>query len=61
MSVKEISKHTSDDGQRTALVLARGDAYRVTCFDSYFETSMEYFCDRLQEAEDKAEDWVLRA
>lgn len=62
MNIKEvISKHMSEDGQRTALVLIRDKGYRVTCFDSYFETSQEYFCDHLQDAEDKAEDWVLRA
>ena len=58
---KVISEFVSDDGQRTAMVLVRGSGFRVTCVDSYFETSMEYFCDHLQDAEDKAEEWVLRA
>jgi len=59
--MKYLSKHESEDGQRTALVLPRGPGYRITCFDSYFETSKELFCDTLSEAEDLAEDWVLRA
>lgn len=56
-----VSKHVSEDGQRTALVLVRGSGFRVTCFENYFETNKEYFCDHLQDAEDLAEDWVLKA
>lgn len=54
-----LSRHESEDGQRTAFVLPRGISFRVTCFENYFETSKEIFCDHLQDAEDIAEDWVL--
>ncbi len=58
---KIISEFKSDDGLRTAMVLTRADEFRVVYLDSYFEHQSEGFFRTLQEAEDHAEDWVLKA
>jgi len=55
---KLISKYESADGQRVVMILERGVGYRVTMFDSYFETSKEIFTDDLKIAENTAMDWV---
>ena len=55
---KLVSKYESNDGQRVAMILERGIGYRVTMFDSYFETSKETFTDNLQLAELTAMNWV---
>jgi hypothetical protein len=54
-----ISEHFSEDKQKTAMVFKRGDEYRVTCLNSYFETENEFYFTEIDKAEDFAEDWVL--
>jgi hypothetical protein len=55
---KLVSEYKSIDGQKTAMILERGTGYRVTMFDSYFETSKEVFSDTLPNAEYVAMQWV---
>ena len=55
---KLVSKYESNDGQRVAMILERGTGYRVTMYESYFETSKEVFADKLDEAELAAMNWV---
>jgi hypothetical protein len=44
---------------RTAKIYPRGNTFRVTCIDIYFDNVEEFFCNTLEESENKAEDWVL--
>jgi hypothetical protein len=55
---KLVSEYYSEDGQKTVMILERGTGYRVTMFDSYFETSKEVFSDTLKNAEFIAMQWV---
>jgi hypothetical protein len=55
---KLISEYKSSDGQKTVMILERGTGYRITMFDSYFETSKEIFSDTLSNAEHIAMQWV---
>jgi hypothetical protein len=55
---KMVSEYKSIDGQKTVMILERGTGYRVTMFDSYFETSKEVFADTLSNAEYIAMQWV---
>ena len=49
------------DGTRTAHVYQRTfGGYRIVLIDSYFETQEEKYVGTEQEAENIAEDWVLR-
>lgn len=47
------------DNYRVAKVFPRYNEYRVACYDSYFDVVDEFFCKHLEQAENKAEDWVL--
>jgi len=59
MSIEKlISKYESTDGQKTVMIIERGTSYRITMFDSYFETSKEIFSDTLSNAEYIAMQWV---
>lgn len=55
---KLVSEYKSADGQKTVMILERGTGYRVTMFDSYFETSKEELTDTLSNAEHIAMQWV---
>ena len=55
---KLVSEYKSSDGQKTVIILERGTGYRVTMFDSYFETSKEVLTDTLSNAEHIAMQWV---
>ena len=57
----KLSEYYSDDRLRYSMVLARDNSYRVVLLDSYFETQEEKFFDILEQAENCAEDWVLRS
>lgn len=50
--------HTSENGLRTAMVIPRGSGYRVSCFDSYFESYLEKFFDEKDEAESWATNYI---
>jgi hypothetical protein len=56
----KISEYYSDDKLRYSMVLKRDDSFRVVVLDSYFETQDERFFDILEQAENYAEDFVLR-
>lgn len=59
MSIEKlVDTITSNDGQRTVMIIERGIGYRVTMFDVYFETSKEAFVDKLDAARQLAEEWT---
>lgn len=55
-----IKEYFSDDRLRTSMVFIRNREFRVVCLDSYLESQTEHFFTHAQQAEDFAEDWVLR-
>ena len=59
MSIEKlVDTITSNDGQRTVMIIERGIGYRVTMFDVYFERSKEAFVDKLDAARQLAEEWT---
>ena len=49
---------TSDNGLRTAIIVPRGNGFRVSCFDSYFESCVEKFFDEKDDAEGWASNYI---
>ena len=58
---KEISTHISENQDRCAVVSLNNDTaqYEVTYFDRANGSVVTQYFDKLDEAEDVAEDWAL--
>ena len=57
--MKLISTYYSDDQLRMAMVFKKETEYIVDCINNRNHQELKFTYDRLEEAEDFAEDWVL--
>lgn len=58
--MKLLSEFFSDDGQRTATVFDNDGEFSVVCLDTSLQAEHKFFFSFKSQAEDFAEEWVMR-
>lgn len=55
----KVGEYYSDDTHRYSAVYTRGSGFRVFFLNSYFDTQEEKYVERLEDAENLAENFVM--